>query len=209
VREIRKDLYWVGVRDWELRRFHGEEISTHRGSTYNSYLIRDEKTALVDTVWTPFHEGFVAELEREVGLGNVDLIVINHTEQDHAGSLPHLMRKVPGVPIYCTRNGAEMIRGHFHEDWNLNVVKTGDTVDLGNYKLVFVEMPMLHWPDSMASYVAGANVLLSNDAFGRHYATPGLFDDEADEAEISRRPSSTSPTSSRPSQSKCAGRSAR
>jgi len=181
---IKDKIYWVGVKDWELKRFHGEEYSTHRGSTYNSYLIKDKKIALVDTVWTPFHEGFVEQLEKEVGLSNIDLIVINHTEQDHAGSLLYLMEKIPETPIYCTKNGASMIKGHFHKDWNFNVVKTGDSVDLGDYKLVFVEMPMLHWPDTMATYVAGANVLLSNDAFGQHYASPYLYNDLVDQGEL-------------------------
>lgn len=182
--EIKKNIYWVGVRDWELKRFHGEEFSTHRGSTYNSYLIRDKKIALVDTVWTPFHEEFAEELDREIGLENISLIVINHTEQDHAGSLLYLMEKIPDTPIYCTRNGAAMIKGHFHKDWNFNAVKTGDSVDLGEYKLVFVEMPLLHWPDSMATYVAGANVLLSNDAFGQHYVSSSLYNDQVDQGEL-------------------------
>ncbi len=182
--ELKEKIYWVGVKDWELKRFHGEEYSTHRGSSYNSYLIKDKKIALVDTVWTPFHEGFVADLEKEIGLNNIEYIIINHTEQDHAGSLAYLMEKIPDTPIYCTKNGASMIKGHFHKDWNFKVVKTGDSLELGDYKLVFVEMPMLHWPDSMATYVAGANVLLSNDAFGQHYASPYMFNDQVDQGEL-------------------------
>lgn len=182
--KIKGNVYWVGVKDWEIKRFHGEEYSTHRGSTYNSYLIRDEKTVLVDTVWTPFHKGFVEDLERDVGLDNISAIVINHTEQDHAGSLAYLMEKIPQTPIYCTKNGAMMIKKHFHKDWNLNVVKTGDSLDTGENRLVFVEMPMLHWPDSMATYVSGSNVLLSNDAFGQHYASPYLFNDQVDQGEL-------------------------
>jgi len=184
MRQLKDEIWWVGVKDWEIRRFHGEEYSTHRGSTYNSYLVRDEKVALVDTVWTPFHEDFVRHLNETVGLDHIDMIVINHTEQDHAGSLPYLMEKIPDTPIYCTKNGAMMIKKHFHQDWNVQVVKTGDTVDLGRNKLVFVEAPMLHWPDSMFTYVAGANVLLSNDAFGQHYASPFLFNDQVDQAEL-------------------------
>jgi flavorubredoxin len=164
--------------------FHGQEYTTHRGSTYNSYLIKDKKIALVDTVWTPFHENFVNDLEEEIGLKNIDLIVINHCEQDHAGSLAYLMEKIPETPIYCTKNGAMMIKKHFHKDWNFNVVKTGDSIDLGEYNLVFVETPMLHWPDSMATYVSGANVLLSNDAFGQHYSSSYMFNDQVDQGEL-------------------------
>ncbi|KJS87287.1 MAG: metallo-beta-lactamase [Peptococcaceae bacterium BICA1-8] len=182
--EIAKNIYWVGIKDWELRMFHGEEYTTHRGSTYNSYLIKDEKIALVDTVWTPFREEFISELENNVGLDNIDLIVVNHTEIDHAGSLTLLLEKIPDTPIYCTKKGAEMIKQHFHKDWNFKIVKTGDTIDLGEYKLVFIEAPMLHWPDSMMTYVAGAGVLLSNDAFGQHYATPLFYNDQVDQCEL-------------------------
>jgi len=182
--QIKDEVYWVGVKDWELRKFHGEEYSTHRGSSYNSYLIKDEKIALVDTVWSPFQKSFLEELDHEVGLDKVSLLVINHTEQDHAGSLSFLMEKIPHVPIYCTKNGAAIIKKHFHKDWNFHVVKTGDSVDLGRNKLTFVELPMLHWPDSMATFVSGANVLLSNDAFGQHYAAPYMYNDLVDQGEL-------------------------
>ena len=182
--KIKDNIYWVGIKDWELRKFHGDEYSTHRGSTYNSYLIKDKKTALVDTVWTPFHREFIDNLEKNIDLNSIDLIVINHTEQDHCGSLPYLMKKIPGTPIYCSKNGATLLKRHFHQEWNVNIVKTGDSVDLGDNKLVFVEMPMLHWPDSMATYVAGANTLLSNDAFGQHYASPYMYNDEVDQCEL-------------------------
>lgn len=182
--KIKDNIYWAGVKDWEIKRFHGEEYSTHRGSSYNAYIVKDQKIALVDTVWTPFNERFLDKLEQNVGLNNISLIVINHTEQDHAGSLPYLMERLPETPIYCTKNGAMMIKKHFHRDWNFNVVKTGDSVDLGEHKLVFAEMQMLHWPDSMATYVTGANVLLSNDAFGQHYASPYMFNDQVDQGEL-------------------------
>lgn len=182
--ELNKNLYWVGVKDWELKKFHGEELSTHRGSSYNSYLIRDAKTVLVDTVWGPFKEAFVSRLEQEVGLENIDLIVVNHSETDHSGALAYLMSKIPNTPIYCTQNGEKMLRKHYHQDWNFNVVKTGDSVNIGEYELVFLEMTMLHWPDSMGTYVKGANVLLSNDTFGQHYATSKMFNDEVDTGEL-------------------------
>jgi flavorubredoxin len=182
--QIKDNIYWVGKKDWEIRKFHGEEYSTHRGSTYNSYLIKDKKTVLVDTVWTPFHREFIDNLEKDIDLKSIDLIVINHTEQDHCGSLPYLMEKIPDTPIYCSKNGAMLIKRHFHKEWNVNIVKTGDSIDLGDNKLIFVEMTMLHWPDSMATYVSGANVLLSNDAFGQHYASPHMFNDEVDQCEL-------------------------
>lgn len=182
--QIKDKIYWIGYKDWELKRFHGDEYSTHRGSSYNSYLIQDQKLALVDTVWTPYHEGFVEELDAKFGLDKVDLIVINHCEVDHAGSLLYLMEKIPNTPIYCTKKGAEMMKKHYHKDWNFQPVKTGDSVDLGEYKLVFVEAPMLHWPDTMMTYVQGANLLISNDPFGQHYSSPYYYNDQVNQGEL-------------------------
>jgi anaerobic nitric oxide reductase flavorubredoxin len=182
--EIKEKIYWTGIKDWELRQFHGHELSTHRGSTYNSYIIKDEKTILIDTVWDPYKEEFVENLEREVGLKNIDAIVINHIEPDHGGSLGYIMETVPDIPIYCTKNGADIIKRHFHKDWNFNIVKTGDSLKIGEYELIFVEMQMLHWPDSMMTYVKGANVVFSNDAFGQHFSPSGLFNDEVDSCEV-------------------------
>ena len=182
--EIKDKIYWVGYKDWDLKRFHGDEYSTHRGSTYNSYMITDEKIALVDTVWTPYHEGFVEDIDKMFGLNKIDLIVINHCEVDHAGSLLYLMDKIPNTPIYCTKKGAEMMKKHYHRDWNFQTVKTGDSVDLGKYKLVFVEAPMLHWPDTMMTYVQGANLLLSNDPFGQHFVSPHYYNDQVNQGEL-------------------------
>ncbi|NLI57171.1 MAG: MBL fold metallo-hydrolase [Clostridium sp.] len=182
--QVKDNVYWVGIKDWELRQFHGHEFSTHRGSTYNSYIIKDEKTVLVDTVWDPYKEEFIEKLEKEVGLKNIDMIIINHCEPDHAGSLAYLMERIPDTPIYCSAQGEQSIKGHFHKDWNINVVKTGDTINIGKNQLVFVEMTMLHWPDSLLTYVKGANVVLSNDAFGQHYSPPSLFNDQVDQCEL-------------------------
>lgn len=182
--EIKKNIYWCGIRDWGLNVFHGHELSTHRGSSYNSYLIKDKKTVLVDTVWDPYKEQFVSDLEKAVGLSNIDAIVINHIEPDHGGSLGLLMDKIPNTPIYCTKSGAEIIKKYFGREWNFNIVKTGDSLDLGEYKLKFVEMQMIHWPDSMLEYVEGAKLLISNDAFGQHFCGETMFNDEADQCEI-------------------------
>lgn len=182
---IKNNVNWVGKIDWELKSFHGEDYSTHKGSTYNSYLIEEEKTVLIDTVWMPFAKEFVANLEKEIDLNKIDYIVINHGEVDHSGALPELMAKIPDTPIYCTANAVKSLKGQYHKDWNFNVVKTGDTLSVGNGKdLVFVEMPMLHWPDSMAAYLTSDNILFSNDAFGQHYAIDRLFNDYADECTL-------------------------
>ena len=182
---VKNNVSWVGKVDWELRTFHGEELSTHRGSSYNSYLLEEEKTVLIDTVWLPFAEEFVTNLAAEIDLNKIDYIVVNHGEVDHSGSLPALMKRIPQTPIYCTANAVKSLKGQYHQDWNFRVVKTGDQLDVGNgKKLIFVEMAMLHWPDSMATFLTQDNVLFSNDAFGQHYATEMLFNDLVDSCEL-------------------------
>lgn len=184
-RHVKGNVYWVGKIDWELKKFHGSEYSTHKGSSYNSYLIREKKTVLIDTVWMPFAKEFVDNLEAEVGLANIDCIVQNHAEVDHSGALPELMRRRPDLPIYCTANGVKSLKGHYHQDWDFHIVKTGDSIDIGNGRsLVFVEAPMLHWPDTMFTYLAGEALLFSNDAFGHHYASELLFNDLVDQDEL-------------------------
>jgi anaerobic nitric oxide reductase flavorubredoxin len=182
--QVKDNIYWLGLRDWELRSFHGHELSTHRGSTYNTYLIRDEKTILVDTVWTPYVKEFLELLDREAGISNIDGIVVNHCELDHGGCIEALLERIPNVPVYCSPKGVETIKKHFHKDWNFVPVKTGDKVNIGKTDMVFIEMTMIHWPDSMMTYIPGSNVLLSNDAFGQHYCAKSIFHDEADECEV-------------------------
>lgn len=182
--KITDKVDWVGKIDWELRKFHGEEYSTHRGSSYNSYLIRDEKTVLIDTVWLPYDKEFVNDLKKEIDLKSIDYIIANHAEIDHSGALPALLEEIPGTPVYCTKNAIKSLKGHHHQDWNFVEVKTGDTLDLGKGKLVFIEAPMLHWPDTMFEYYTAENILFSNDAFGQHYASELMFNDRVDQGEL-------------------------
>ncbi|MBW4845937.1 MAG: MBL fold metallo-hydrolase [Lachnospiraceae bacterium] len=183
---VKNNVYWVGIMDWELESFHGADYSINHGSSQNAYLIREEKTVLIDTVWKPHSSEFIDNLEKEIDLKEIDFIVANHGEVDHSGSLPALMEKIPGTPIYCTANGVKSLTGQYHHpEWNYQVVKTGDSIDIGNgKKLVFVEMKMLHWPDSMATYLTGDNILFSNDAFGQHFAVEELFNDKADQCRL-------------------------
>ena len=180
-KKIKNNVSWVGFIDWELQEFHGSDYSVFHGSSQNAYLIEEEKTVLVDTVWKPHEDFFINNLKQEIDLNDIDYIVVNHGEVDHSGALPALMREIPDTPIYCTANAVKSLKGQYHQDWNFQVVKTGDTLDVGNGKsLVFVEMRMLHWPDSMAAYLTGDNILFSNDAFGQHFAVEELFNDLAD-----------------------------
>ena len=149
-------------------------------------MIEEEKTVLIDTVWKPHSSEFIDNLESEIDLNKIDFIVCNHGEVDHSGSLPALMEKIPNTPIYCTENAVKSLVGQYHHpEWNFKTVKTGDSVDIGNGKsLVFVEMRMLHWPDSMATYMTGDNILFSNDAFGQHFAVEELWADKADQCRL-------------------------
>ena len=181
---INESITWVGKKDWEIRNFHGEEYSTHRGTSYNSYLVRDQKTALIDTVWAPFADEFVRCLAGEIDLEKIDFIVANHAEPDHSGALPELMKAIPGKPIYCTANAVKSLTGHYHQDWNFKVVKTGERLSLGGKEFIFIEAPMLHWPDSMFCYLTGDQVLFSNDAFGHHLASEHMYNDQVDRCEL-------------------------
>ena len=183
-KQVKGNVSWVGYLDWELETFHGDEYSILNGSSQNAYLIEEEKTVLMDTVWTPHRDEFIDNLKAEIDLSKIDCIVMNHGEQDHSGTLPALMREIPGVPIYCTAAAVKSLEGQYGKNgWNFHVVKSGDTLDIGAGKqLVFVEMKMLHWPDSMATYMTGDNILFSMDAFGQHFAIEELFNDKANQA---------------------------
>lgn len=177
-KKISERVDWVGKVDWQLKTFHGDELSTFDGSSYNSYLIRDEKTVLIDTVWQPYDKEFVARLKQDIDLHDIDYIVMNHNEIDHSGALPELMREIPDTPIYCTVAGEKILRGHYHQNWNFVNVKTGDTMNIGKSTLTFIQAPFLHWPDTMFTYLDTDHILFSNDAFGQHYATESLFNDK-------------------------------
>ena len=182
--ELAQGVYWVGVVDWGLRVFHGHELSTHRGSTYNSYLIMDEKIVLVDTVWGPFRDVLINNIFEIVDPSKIDIVVANHAEVDHSGGLPAVMERVPQATLVVSERGRESIEGHYHKPWNFKTVKTGDKINIGKRDLIFVEAPMLHWPDSMFTYLTGDNILMPNDAFGQHYASSKRFNDEVDMEEV-------------------------
>lgn len=187
-RHIKNNVSWVGYIDWELQKFHGEDYTIASGSSQNAYLIEEEKTVLIDTVWAPHRFEFVENLKKEIDLKKIDYIIANHGEVDHSGALTTLMEEIPDTPIYCTANAVKSLEGQYGKrGWNFHVVKTGDTLDIGGGKqLIFIEMRMLHWPDSMATYMTGDNILFSNDAFGQHFAVEELFNDKADQCLLMR-----------------------
>ena len=184
ITQLTPRVHWVGYVDWARRQFHGFELSTHRGTSYNSYLIMDEKIVLVDTAWSLFEEEFLAHVSEVVDPARIDYIVVNHAEPDHSGCLPALVEKAPNATVVVSKRGMDSVVGHYHGKWNLRPVGTGDRIKIGANELVFVEAPMLHWPDSMFTYLTADRVLLPNDAFGQHYATEFHFNDQVDQAAL-------------------------
>lgn len=180
VQKIADRLYAVGVTDPERRTFHGHEMSTAQGTTYNAYLIVDEaETVLVDTVYPPMTDQLLANIREVVDPSQISVIVTNHAEPDHGGALAAVKRLAPDARIIASKRGAETIPGWHHADWPVETVATGDKLETGTMTLTFIMAMMCHWPDSMMVHVGGPNVLLSNDAFGQHF-THARFDDQAD-----------------------------
>ena len=174
--EIKKGIYWVGAIDWDLRNFHG--YSTQLGSTYNSYLVIDKKIVLVDTVKHYMFEEMLERIKKIIDPSKIDYIISNHTEMDHSGSIPEIMDIAKNAVIICSPNGGKGLKKHFKKDWKFKIVTTGDSINIGKRNLNFVLMQMVHWPDSMATYIPEDKLLLPNDAFGQHIASCERFDDE-------------------------------
>ncbi len=182
--EIKKGIYWVGAVDWNVRSFYGHTYTTQRGTTYNAYLIVDEKIALVDTVYGPFANEMIEKIKDIVPLEKIDYVIANHVETDHSGALSELMKAIPKAKVVGTAKCKEGLYKHYYGSWDFQIVKTGDSLKLGKRTLSFVEAPMIHWPDSMFTYCPEEKLLLPNDAFGQHYATSERFDDEVDQSEL-------------------------
>lgn len=182
--KLMEGIYWVGAVDWNLRYFHGPAYSTHRGTTYNAYLIIDDQVTLVDTVYRPFAEELIKHISEIIDPAKIDNVVVNHVETDHSGAFPEIMKIVPNARVFCSQRGMEGLKKHFYLDCNYQVVKTGDVISTGKKSLTFVEAPMLHWPDSMFTYIKEDALLMPNDAFGQHIATSHRFDDEVDMNEV-------------------------
>lgn len=174
--EIKAGIHWVGAIDWDIRDFHG--YVTQRGSTYNSYLIVDEKIVLVDTVKREFSEEMLSRIKEIVDPAKIDYVVANHVEMDHSGSLGHILQIAPNAKIITSTQGEKGLRRHYKKNWNFIVVKSEDTINIGKRSLQFFLTPMVHWPDNMVTYIAQERIVLSNDAFGQHIACAERFDNE-------------------------------
>jgi flavorubredoxin len=177
--ELKKGIYWVGAVDWNVRDFHG--YSTYKGTTYNSYLMVDDKITLFDTVKKEYFPTMMHHISQIVDPSKIDYLVVNHVEPDHSGSIPLLMEMVKPEKVYCSEIGEKALLGHFHnQSWPLQPVKNGEQITLGKRKIVFLETRMLHWPDSMFSFLPEEKLLISHDAFGEHLASSARFADEVD-----------------------------
>jgi flavorubredoxin len=174
--QLKDEVYWVGAIDWNVREFHG--YTTSRGSSYNAYLVRGEKTALVDTVKAGFFPQMFSRIESIMNPAEIDYLIVNHAEMDHSGAIPQFMERVPNVQLIATDNGIKALERHYRRELPIQKVKTGDELSLGNKTLQFLEAYMLHWPDSMFTYLKEDCILMPNDGFGQHYASYHRFDDE-------------------------------
>ncbi len=176
--KIIDNVYDVGVFDWNIRDFHG--YSTYSGTSYNAYLILDEKIALIDTVKSQFSDVFLDNISQIIDPKKIDIVISNHTEMDHSGSLPRVMHLVgEEKPLYCSKMGYKNLARHFPNKWNYHPVKEGETLSLGRRTLTFMETRMIHWPDSMFTFLNEDGILFSSDGFGQHYAGYEKFDDLA------------------------------
>lgn len=175
--EIAENIYQVGAVDWNLRNFHGYE--TPQGSTYNAYLILDEKVTLIDTVKAPFTQELIDHISAVIDPAKIDIIISNHVEPDHSGALPAVSRLCPNADIYTIAPAGQKGLTAYYGDLPLKTVKNGDSISLGKHTLQFAATPMLHWPDNMVTYCPEEKLLFSNDAFGQHLASASVFDEDA------------------------------
>ncbi len=173
--ELAHKVYWVGAVDWTIRDFHG--YLTEDGSTYNAYLLMDDHITLIDTVKKEFVPEMLARVAEIVDPTRIDYIVSNHVEMDHSGGLPEVIARVQPEKVFCSPRGKEGLSRHYKADWPLVEVRTGSELEIGAFHLAFLETPMLHWPDSMMTYLKEEQILFSSDAFGAHLASSDHFDD--------------------------------
>ncbi|MFA5646009.1 MAG: flavodoxin domain-containing protein [Candidatus Ratteibacteria bacterium] len=182
--KIAEGIHWVGAVDWNIRSFHGNTFSTRLGTSYNSYLLLDEKNAIIDGVYGPFASEQIERINTLIPLEKIDYIIANHGENDHSGSLPALTKLCPNAKIFGTAKCKESLERLYPQSWNFHTVKTGDTLSLGKKSLSFIEAPMLHWPDSMFTWLPELSIFFPNDAFGQHIASSQRFVDECDIASV-------------------------
>jgi len=174
--QLKSNAFWVGAIDWDLRNFHG--YLTQRGTTYNSYLLIDDKVTLIDTVKSNYYDDMMSRISAIISPEEIDYVICNHVEMDHSGALPRLMEHIPNAEIITSRNGQKGLMEHYNADWKIRTINGTEKISTGNMTLNFIPTPMVHWPDNMVVYMEEEKILFSNDAFGQHIATSERFDDE-------------------------------
>jgi flavorubredoxin len=177
--KLKEGVYWVGAVDWNIRNFHG--YITHRGTSYNAYLVVDEKIALVDTVKEPFFDEMMARIREIVDPRKIDYLISNHTEPDHSGSIRRTLEVAENAELIASPLGKKGLKRYYCEGLKVTTIKEKPSISLGSKTLQFVAVPMVHWPDSMVTYIPEDRLLLPNDAFGQHLASTKRFDDEVDQ----------------------------
>ncbi|MBU8901380.1 MAG: FprA family A-type flavoprotein [Victivallales bacterium] len=181
--ELKKDIYWVGYTDWDIRDFHG--YRTSRGSSYNAYMIKDEKIAVIDSVKALYAKHLLANIAMIAALDKVDYVVCNHAEPDHSGSLPVLMEACVNAELVCNAKCQKTLSMYYDTaKWKFKIVDEASQISLGSHTLTFMNTPMAHWPESMFTYIPEEKLLFSMDAFGQHYARSEHFDDEVPMDEV-------------------------
>jgi len=179
--QIKNGVYWVGAIDWDLRHFHGHTYYTKRGGTYNSYLIMDKIPTLVDAVLGNFAQEMIDRIKEITSLESIKQIIVNHVEPDHSGALPELLKLIPNAKLYGTTKCQEGLEKYYGGNWDFQIVKTRDEISTGQRTVKFLEASMIHWPDSMFSYIPQDKLLLPNDGFGQQWACNERFDNEVDQ----------------------------
>lgn len=174
--KVTERVWWVGAVDWAVRDFHG--YLTSRGTTYNAYLVTADKITLLDTVKAPFRDEMLARVASVLDPARIDYLVSHHAEMDHSGAIPQTIEAICPQKVFASPRGVKALESHFHLDVGITPLKDGETLSLGDLALTFLETPMLHWPDSMVSYLAQEKLVFSQDGFGMHLASTQRFDDE-------------------------------
>jgi flavorubredoxin len=184
MKKVTDGVYAVGIVDWNVRKFHGNTYVTKKGATYNSYLIVDKEPTLIDVVHKGFEEEFISNISEIIDPKKIKHVILNHLEPDHSGSLEYMIKKCPNAKFYGTAKLKEGALKYYKLDTEINIVKTGNSIKIGDTALSFIEIPMIHWPDSMMTYCPEKKVLFSNDAFGQHITSSKIFADELDQSEL-------------------------
>lgn len=171
-----ENIYWVGAIDFDIREFHG--YKTPYGTTYNAYLIIDEKITLIDSVKSNFSNEMIKNISEIIDPSKIDYVISNHVEPDHSGSIIDILKLAPNAKVYTTPNGEKGLKAYYAKDWDFRIVKTGDSLNTGRYNFEFIQTPMIHWPDNMVTYLKEEEILFSNDSFGQHYASSERYEAE-------------------------------